>query len=74
MTFQMNNDEEWILRQRELIGDDDFILSGNLVRFGEDDPDYREVVRQMSLEKEPGHVPPVVVPSVAAPQSGIVAE
>ena len=37
MTFQMINDEEWLKWQRDLIGDDDFILGGNLVRIPEEE-------------------------------------
>ena len=36
MTFQMN-DDEWLMRQLELEGDDDFILGGNLVRIPEEE-------------------------------------
>jgi len=37
MTFQMINDDEWLARLRELIGDDDCVLGGNLVRMPEEE-------------------------------------
>ena len=37
MAFQMNNDDEWLMRKQELIGDDDFVLGGNLVRIPEEE-------------------------------------
>jgi len=36
MTFQMN-DDEWLMRQLELEGDDDCVLAGNLVRIPEEE-------------------------------------
>jgi len=36
MTFQMN-DDEWLMRQLELEGDDDCVLAGNLVRVPEEE-------------------------------------
>ena len=45
MTFQMINDEEWLVRLRDLIGDDDFILGGNLVRIPDDKSDVTDTTQ-----------------------------
>ena len=59
MIFQMNNDDEWLMRKQELIGDDDSILGGNLVRIPEEEVekilsfpmnDGEWLMRQLELE------------------------
>ena len=52
MTFQMINDEEWLARLRELIGDDDCVLGGNLVRMPNEDSDFSDTIRPLQMNDE----------------------
>ena len=48
----MINDDEWLARLRELIGDDDCVLGGNLVRMPNEDSDFSDTIRPFQMNDD----------------------